>query len=341
MGISFNFFNALKPVHYVFSRGYDAIKKQRIGLDTGDVTAFRTFDEFYNAYLAQFHYIIEENSAYIYELEKYVNDINPSLLYAATVPRCVDTLTDANDGGISNVSDMLLNGLASAVDALMAVYELVFETHSTTLAELKDALDKNWDGYEEMRLDAIRCNGWGDGSLEASEFAARFNHDLYTMAQTQTGTYGGKIVIGHFTYTEIRFYGEKTLATPDGRKNGEYFSQGLTPSRLKKIPCVNDVIYSMSQLDKSTMAANSVVNIILPGNISLDRCEAFLRAVSGTAVQSLQLNCTSKDELLDAQKHPENYKSLVVRVAGYSALFTTLSRSLQDDIISRTEQASF
>ena len=92
------------------------------------------------------------------------------------------------------------------------------------------------------------------------------------------------------TYTEIRWWGERTLATPDGRKNGEYFAQGLTPSRLKRIPCINDVINSMAALDGSTMAANSVVNVILPPQMPLDRMEGFLRAVAGTAVQSLQLN---------------------------------------------------
>ena len=141
--------------------------------------------------------------------------------------------------------------------------------------------------------------------------------------------------MGHLTYTEIRFWGEKTLATPDGRRSGEYFAQGLTPSRLKKISSVTDVVHSMSALDPSTMAANSVVNIILPTNTPLDRCIIFLRALAKTAVQSLQLNCTSRDILLDAQKHPKKYPDLIVRVTGFSAKFTSLSREWQDEVITR------
>ena len=83
------------------------------------------------------------------------------------------------------------------------------------------------------------------------------------------------------------------------------------------------------------MAANSVVNIILPSSIPLDRCEAFLRAVAGTAVQSLQLNCTSREELLDAQAHPEKYPDLIVRVTGFSAKFTSLSPEWQQEVLSR------
>ena len=141
--------------------------------------------------------------------------------------------------------------------------------------------------------------------------------------------------MGHLTYTEIRFWGEKTLATPDGRKSGEYFAQGLTPSRLKRIPSVNSLINSMARLDGSTLAANSVINVILPCNTPSDRCEAFLRATAMTAVGSLQLNCVSREQLLDAQKNPEKYPDLIVRVTGFSAKFTSLSKEWQDEVISR------
>ena len=156
------------------------------------------------------------------------------------------------------------------------------------------------------------------------------------MCTRLTGTYGGKVHLGHLTYTEIRWWAEKTRATPDGRRNGEYFSQGLTPSRLKKIPSVTSVIESLGCLDPKTLASNSVVNIILPSDkITLDICEAFLRACAGTAMQSLQLNCTTKEQLLDAQIHPEKYPDLIVRVCGFSAKFTSLSPEWQAEVISR------
>jgi len=186
-----------------------------------------------------------------------------------------------------------------------------------------------------MRLEATRCHGWGDGESDSTELASRLNGDLYRIFQKKTGTYGGRVHMGHLTYTEIRWWGEQTLATPDGRRNGAFFAQGLTPSRLKRIPCVNDVINTMTALDPAVMAANSVVNIILPSGMSLDRCEGFLRAAADSAIQSLQLNCTSRQELLDAQRHPEKYPDLIVRVTGFSAKFTSLSKGWQDEIISR------
>lgn len=121
---------------------------------------------------------------------------------------------------------------------------------------------------------------------------------------------------------------------PNGRKNGDYFSQGLTPSRLKRIESVTDVINSLSAIDKTTLAANSVVNIIIP-KVPLDICEAFLRTAADSAIESLQLNCTTKEQLLDAQKHPEKYPDLIVRVCGFSAKFTSLSPEWQNEVITR------
>lgn len=96
--------------------------------------------------------------------------------------------------------------------------------------------------------------------------------------------YGGKINLGYLTYTKIRFWGEQTLATPNERYNGDYIAQVLTPSRLKKIPYVTSVVNSLASLDKTEMAGNSVVNIILPGTTSLSTCEAFLRTSADTAM---------------------------------------------------------
>jgi formate C-acetyltransferase len=262
--------------------------------------------------------------------------VNRFPIFSSTLENCLESRKDFTMRGAKYSDDyFLMFGLPNIVDSLLAIKTLVYDRNKYSLKEILTAERCNWEGYEEMRMEAIACPGWGDGSEESCGLANRFNNDLFAICQKKVGTYGGKVHMGHLTYTEIRFWGAETLATPDGRKNGEYFSQGLTPSRLKRIPCVNDVINSLSCLDGSTMAANSVVNIILPPKISIDRCVGFLRACADTAMQSLQLNCTSKEELLDAQAHPENYPDLIVRVTGFSAKFTSLSRAWQDEVISR------
>ena len=224
----------------------------------------------------------------------------------------------------------------NVVDALLAIKELCFERQKYTLKAYLEAVRSNWVDHEEMRQDAIRCHGWGDGSQTSSALAARLNRDISAMAGKLTGTYGGRVTIGHLAYTEVRWWGEVTRATPDGRRNGEYLTQGLTPSRLKRIPSVMDVVYSMTAIDPALLGGNSVLNLMLPyGKLDLDTLEAFLRAISHSATQSLQLNYADKAQLLDAQKHPERYPDLIVRVTGFSAKFTSLSPEWQHEILTR------
>ena len=329
-----NYVNLLKPLEFAIHRLEDRIAA--VGIDFRLIDDDMSFEEIYSTVIDNCEKLIEARIDIAKKGGYILNKVDRFPIFSSSLDGCIENRADYSMNGAKYRDDYyLLFGLPNIVDSLLAIRELVFEKKKYTLAEYLSAVRANWEGFENLRIEATRCHGWGDGSEASCQFANRFNNDLFAICQRHEGSYGGKVHMGHLTYTEIRFWGEKTLATPDGRKNGDYFAQGLTPSRLKKIPCVNDVINSMACIDKSTMAANSVVNIILPSNTPLDRCEIFLRAVATTAVQSLQLNCTSKEELLDAQKHPEKYPHLIVRVTGFSAKFTSLSKEWQDEFISR------
>ncbi len=327
--------NLLKPFEYSIHKLED--KMDFVGIRFDEIDGAESFEEVYEITCRNIMRLFEERISVTREGGQIWDQVDPLLLFSSGFESCLEKKMDYTSGGTKYRDDhFLLFGLPNIVDSFMAIKELCFDKKKYTLKELLTAVRNNWEGFEEMRADAIRCHGWGDGNEESTALANRFNNDLAHMAGRLTGTYGGKVTIGHLTYTEIRWWGEKTLATPDGRFSGEYFSQGLTPSRLKKIPAVTDVIYSLSQLDPAVMGANSVVNIILPaGKTTLEVCEAFLRAVAGSAVQSLQLNCCSKEQLLDAQKHPEKYPELIVRVTGFSAKFTALSPDWQTEVITR------
>ena len=329
-----NYVNLLKPLEFAIHRLEDRIAA--VGIDFKLIDDDMSFEELYSTVIDNCEKLIEARIDIAKKGGYILNKVDRFPIFSSSLDGCIENRADYSMNGAKYRDDYyLLFGLPNIVDSLLAIRELVFEKKKYTLAEYLSAVRANWEGFENLRIEATRCHGWGDGSEASCQFANRFNNDLFAICQRHEGSYGGKVHMGHLTYTEIRFWGEKTLATPDGRNNGDYFAQGLTPSRLKRIPCVNDVINSMACIDKSTMAANSVVNIILPSNTPLDRCEIFLRAVATTAVQSLQLNCTSKEELLDAQKHPEKYPHLIVRVTGFSAKFTSLSKEWQDEFISR------
>lgn len=311
-------------------------KMRKTGIDFKLFDNCKSFDEFYKTVLLNCEILIDERLDITKKGGQIFHKVNRYPIFSSTLGNCIESGKDFTMGGAKYQNDCLLMfGLPNIVDSMIAIKTLVFDEKRYSLQDFLKAVRSNWENSENMRLEAIKCPGWGDGSEISCDIANKFNNDLFEICQRKTGTYGGKVNMGHLTYTEILWWGKSTLATPDGRKSGEYFAQGLTPSRLKRIPCVSDVINSLAKLDPSTIAANSVVNIMLPHNTPLDICESFLRVMACTAIQSLQLNCVSRNTLIDAQKHPEKYPDLIVRVTGFSAKFTSLSTEWQNEILSR------
>ena len=329
-----SYLNLLKPFEYSIHNLTE--KMERVGIKFESLDGADSFEELYQRVLRNSERLLDAKLEVTRGGGQIFHKVDRFPIFSSTLENCLESHKDFTMGGAKYNDDyQLIFGLPNIVDSLMAIKTLVYDRKKYTLDEYLDAVRRNFLGNEELRLDAIKCNGWGDGNEDSCALANRFNSDLYRIFGTKVGTYGGRVHMGHLTYTEIRWWGEATLATPDGRTNGDYFAQGLTPSRLKKIKNVGDVINSLAMLDGSMMAANSVVNIILPPKIPLDRCEGFLRALAGTAIESLQLNCTSKEELIDAQKNPEKYPDLIVRVTGFSAKFTSLTPEWQQEVISR------
>ena len=327
--------NMLKPFEYSLHNLSDKMKE--VGMVFKPIDDAKTFEEVYETTCENINVLFKERARITRKGGNIWYKVDVLPIFSSTLESCIDKRKDFTSGGAKYCDDVYLCfGLPNIVDSLLAIKELCFDSKKYTLAEMLNAIRNNWNGFEDMRIEATKCHGWGDGSDESCSLANRFNNDLYNMLGKITGTYGGKIRLAHLTYTEVRWWGERTLATPDGRRNGEYFAQGLTPSRLKRIPSATSVINSLASLDASTLAGNSVVNIILPSNkVTLDNCEAFLRAATCSAMQSFQLNCVTKEELLDAQIHPENHENLIVRVTGFSAKFTSLSPDWQTEFITR------
>ena len=329
-----NYLNLLKPFEYALHKLTDRMEK--VGIEFEVFDGGDSFEELYRKTINNCQTLLRAKLDVVRRGGRIHHHVDCLPIFSATLENCLQKRADFTEsGGKYRDNHEMMFGLPNIVDSLLAIKTLVFDRKICSLETMLQAVRSNWEGYEDLRQQALKCPGWGDGSPESCELANRFNNDLYEICSRQEGTYGGKVLMGHLTYTEIRFWGERTLATPDGRYNGECFAQGLTPSRLKKIPNVLDVIRSMQALDGSTMGANSVVNLILPTNTPLDRLEGLLRAIGHTAVQSLQLNCVSKEDLLDAQKHPEKYPHLIVRVTGFSAKFTSLSPQWQEEVITR------
>ncbi len=296
-----------------------------------------SFDELYATMMSNFRHLFKERAMITAIGAPLRTKVDPLMLTSMTMESCLEKRKDFTGGGAKYSDEgFLFVGFPNIVDSLIAIKTLCFDKKICTLSELLAAVRADWQGYDELRRAALSCNCWGDASEVSSAMATRLWDDLYAALDGLPTRFGGKIGMGHMTYTEIRFWGEMTKATPDGRLGGTYFSQGLTPSRLHKIDSATTVVAAARALDFSKCATSSVVNMVLPAaRMTPEIFESLLRGVAVSGFQSLQLNCVTKEELLDAQMHPEDHDDLVVRVTGFSAKFTALSEGWQEEFLSR------
>ena len=253
---------------------------------------------------------------------------------------------DVYSGGAKyNNTSIVGAGLATLADSLIAVKKVVFEENFKTLDELKFILLSNWQQDEKLRLRVKKkYSKFGNNEDEADKLATEIYHRFSALINGRKNGRGGVFRCGMFSVDWRFWMGEKSGATPDGRYANTPIADGVGPRGGYDVLGPTAAANSVAKLDHAIASNGTLYNqkfhpSALSGVSGLMNFASYIRAFFDQKGMHMQFNVVSKETLLDAQKNPENYKNLVVRVAGYSALFTTLSKALQDDIINRTEQA--
>ncbi len=385
------FFNMCRPIELVFSNGMD--KGVQVGLRTGEVTEFKTFDELYNAYKKQMHYqiglMVNANNA----IDVAHGERCPLPFQSCLIDDCIKNGKSIQEGGARyNFTGPQGFGIANMTDALYAIKTLVFDKKLATLADFKDAMIHNYGEpltekaakyatkevvdnlaamgkpvtkheiekicrmfltgeadtskkakYQKLREMIDEVPKYGNDIEEVDLFARDVAYVYTRELQKYRNPRGGMFHAGLYPVSANVPLGEQTGATPDGRLANTPIADGVGPrsgyDKLGPTAAAN----SVAKLDHGIASNGTLYNqkfhpSALSGMDGLQKFAAYIRAYFDQKGMHMQFNVVNRETLIDAQKHPEKYKSLVVRVAGYSALFTTLSRSLQDDIIKRTEQ---
>lgn len=343
IGIAVTYLNALKPVSLVLDNGFDVVTGKQIGIKTGKLEELTTFNKFYQAYLKQLEHIICTYLCAINIMETKVSDVNPSLLFSGTIQACVDAMTDALDGGIENTTDVLLSGLGTCVDALMAVKELVYDRKVVTLFELNEALHKNWEGYEELRLKAFQAkHKYGNNDDMADYYAATITRFVSNLITGCKNSHGGQIILEMHSARAFVIHGERTIATPDGRRAGEETSKNASPSPGADKNGITALINSVTQIDPVLCNSGFCLDAMLhpsavQGEDGLEALYAVLTTYMNKGGASIHFNIFNPELLRDAQKNPEKYKNLQVRVCGWNVLWNDMAKAEQDAYILRAE----
>jgi len=263
--------------------------------------------------------------------------VNPAPFFSACLSDCLENHKDYTaGGGRYNPHGVPMGGLAHLVDSLLAIRKLCFENGLCTLDKLLKAVRANWEGYELLRSEVLTMPHFGDDAPESNALAHRVLDDIYDNTRDLKNERGGPFQLGFYNYRDIIDWAKITCATPNGRRAGDFLTQGLTPSRLHRDTEITSTINSAAALNLTKCPANSVMTISIPlGGINLQTLGQLERAFAASGIGMLQMNCVDKAQLLDARKHPEKHQDLIVRLYGYSTRFVNLTPEMQEEFISR------
>lgn len=318
-----------------------------IGLQTGEFEEFKTFDEVLEAYLKQQRYFIKHAFIQQHEIIRLRGQHFASPLGSLMHKLCQETYTDLHqpkiEGGI-DLGYFEFIGYATVVDSLAAIKKLVFEEKKITAAQLKEAMEHNFEGYEAIRQMLVNAPSYGNDDRYTDEIGKLLDYE----AQEFTARYGAELNV-HLDLRLVPFtshvpFGKVVSATPNGRFAYTPLSDGSSASQGADLNGPTAVLlsnYKTKNFDHRDHAAR-LLNVKLSpacveGEEGTEKLVEFIRTWHDLKLWHIQFNVLNTDTLREAQKHPEQYGNLLVRIAGYSAYFTELSKDLQDDIIARTE----
>jgi len=339
------YFNVAAALEFTFTNGYWRHGKKQISIQTGEPKEFKSFDQVWDAFERQFRHMIQIHLGTALKVEYLHEQYNPTPYLSSLVKGCLENGRDKTRGGaIYNLGMNFRSvGLADVADSLAAVKRLVFEEKLVSMEQLLQALEINFEGNEGLRqLLMNRPPHYGNDEEFADNIARKILWVLTDEFKQHKSYLGGEYQPGFGSVSSHWPFGQVLGAFPNGRKAGMPLADGIGPVHKQDQSGPTVLLKSVGKMDHVNLSGGSILNVKFPpqvvdGERGLQNFISFLRSFVQLKVWHCQFNIVNAETLRAAQKHPENYQDLLVRVAGYSAYFTGLPKELQDDIIDRTE----
>ena len=315
--------------------------------DFGDVSQYKTFEEFDRAVKEQIKYITKWTSVATVISQRVHRDMAPKPLMSLMYEGCMENGRDVSAGGaMYNFGPgVVWSGLATYTDSMAAIKKLVFDDKKYTLAQLNEALKADFVGYEQVRKDCLDAPKYGNDDDYADYIASDIIY-FTEMEHRKFKTLYSVLSHGTLSISNNTPFGQLTGASANGRKAWLPLSDGISPTQGADYKGPTAIIKSVSKLANDNMNIGMVHNFKLMAGL-LDTPEgeegiiSLLRTASIFGNGEMQFNYLDNKNLIEAQKNPQMYRDLVVRVAGYSAFFVELCKDVQDEIISRTVLKNF
>lgn len=318
---------------------------QKRGLKTGKPEDFTKFYDLLEAFKRQLRNSISILVKAVEGKDLAYMEMLPAPYISALIDGCLENATDMTKGGAKyDFTSIIGRGLGTTVDSLMAIREFVFEKREVTLKELVNACLSNFEGREPLRLRLLNSpHKYGKCDEDADSLARQIVEFFVDEVERHTNSRGGRYRAGMYSYGNHVLDGFYLGATPDGRKRGEPISNGISPSNsIRAGNGLTALLASAASINQARLSGGVALNVkIHPSFVKneegVDKTAALIRGYFDLGGMHIQPNVVSSDTLRAAQKNPDQYRDLVVKVAGYSAYFTDLGKSIQEDIIDRYE----
>lgn len=338
------YMNIPKILEITLYNGIDPQTGKKLGLETGDPRKFMSYDELFEAFTRQMKHFIGIKMRGNLIIENIYAKHAPAPLMSVIVDDCIEKAMDYQRGGARyNTRYIQGVGTGTITDSLTAIKYNVFDKKKFDMATLMDAIDANFEGYENiLNLVKNKTPKFGNDDDYADDVMVDvFNLYYNTITGRPTAT-GGQYRINMLPTTCHVYFGEVMNASPNGRLAHVPVSEGISPEKGGDTNGPTSVIKSCSKMDHlktgGTLLNQRFAPAVVQGETGLENMANLVRSYFNMDGHHIQFNVFDRNVLLAAQKNPDDYKDLIVRVAGYSDHFNNLSRALQDEIINRTEQ---
>ena len=339
------YFNLPKIFELTLHNGYDKVAGKQLGPKTGDVTEFTTYEEVFEAYKKQIAYFLDIKIKGSNVIEKIYAEHMPVPFLSVITNDCISKGKDYNSGGARyNTKYIQGVGIGTITDCLAAVKYNVFDEKKFTMAELLEALEDNFEGHERiLNLVRNKTPKYGNDDDYADDIMKAVFAYYREQVTGRPNMLGGTYRINMLPTTCHVYFGEVMMASANGRLAHKPVSEGISPEKGADINGPTAVVKSCSKMDHlqtgGTLLNQKFTPSVVAGEEGLDQMANLVRTYFNMDGHHIQFNVIDKETLIEAQKHPDDYKDLIVRVAGYSDHFRNLSKALQDEIIERTEQS--
>lgn len=337
-------FNLNKALELTMNHGKCLLTNEPIGLDLGSIETYESFEDLENAFQKQIDYFIEKMMKAEIVVEKAHQDCLPTAFLSTVIDSCLEKGVDVTRGGAKyNLSGIQMIQIANLADSLAAIKVLVYDEKMITRHELLEALQADFKGYEIIQTMLLnKVPKYGNDVKWVDELGAKWAGYFRERMKDYTNYRGGLYHTGMYTVSVHVPMGENVGASPDGRNALTPLADGgMSPVYGRDMAGPTAVLKSVSRMKDSYTTNGGLLNMkFLPEFFKTEtgmmKFENFLRAFVDLKIPHIQFNVVRREDLLDAKLHPEQHRSLTIRVAGYTAYFVELAGKLQDEIIERT-----